>query len=260
MTTVAHGGAVAQAIFVLVVLLLGASGARAGDETSRTTRTLRLPAKAVVEVEATIGEISISGWDRPDLFIELVRHAPSTADLERIRVAIEEGVGRARVRVVQADDRNDPALWSDITIKTPVTTVFESVKLFEGRIELTNLRGAVTADLRRGSIEASDIAGAIRLESGIGDVVCKRAELTPEGVLRLRAFNGNVDLQLARMPADARILALSFNGTITSTIPLTLRTRFGPRFGEATLGRGEPVISIDVVNGNISIRAPGKAK
>ena len=80
--------------------------------------------------------------------------------------------------------------------------------------------------------------------------------MSPEGLLRLRAFNGDVRLTLAGRPPDARILALALNGTITSQIPLTMKDTWGPRWGEATLGRGEPVISIDVISGRIEIKAP----
>ena len=66
----------------------------------------------------------------------------------------------------------------------------------------------------------------------------------------MRAFNGDVRLTLAERPADARILALALNGTIKSDIPLTLRETWGPRWGETTLGKGEPVISLDVVTGH----------
>ena len=77
--------------------------------------------------------------------------------------------------------------------------------------------------------------------------------LTPQGLLRLRAFNGDVRLTLAEKPTDARILALALNGSIKSEIPLRMKDTWGPRWGEATLGNGEPVISIDVITGRIEI-------
>jgi hypothetical protein len=55
-------------------------------------------------------------------------------------------------------------------------------------------------------------------------------------------------------PADARVLALALNGSIQSDVPMTTRDSWGPRWSEATLGKGEPVISIDVVTGKIEIR------
>ena len=35
-----------------------------------------------------------------------------------------------------------------------------------------------------------------------------------------------------------------------------MKDTWGPRWGEATLGKGEPVISIDVITGTIEIKAP----
>jgi len=72
--------------------------------------------------------------------------------------------------------------------------------------------------------------------------------------LRLRAFNGDVRLQMPAAPTDARVMALALNGSIQSDIPMTTRDTWGPRWSEATLGKGEPVISIDVVTGKVEIR------
>jgi len=71
--------------------------------------------------------------------------------------------------------------------------------------------------------------------------------------MRLRVFNGPLRVRFARVPTSARILAVTFHGSITSDIPLTKKDRFGPRFGETTIGAGDPVMSMDVVNGDIAI-------
>ena len=63
-------------------------------------------------------------------------------------------------------------------------------------------------------------------------------------------------LTLAERPADARVMALALNGTISSDIPLRTKDAWGPRWGEATLGQGEPVIAIDVITGAIHIKLP----
>jgi hypothetical protein len=51
-------------------------------------------------------------------------------------------------------------------------------------------------------------------------------------------------------------MALALNGHIKSDIPLKTRDTWGPRWSETTLGKGEPVISLDVVTGAIEIKAP----
>ncbi len=100
------------------------------------------------------------------------------------------------------------------------------------------------------------MAGTLRLETEIGAITLTRARLSAGGLLRLRTFNGDVQLGLAERPANARILALAVNGTIQSEIPLATRDTWGPRWGEATLGAGDLLISIDVINGKIDIRSP----
>ncbi len=127
------------------------------------------------------------------------------------------------------------------------------VQIVEGRFSLNGFSGSITADVRRGPIEAVELQGEVRLETGIGDVIADQMRLTPQGLLRLRAFNGDVRLTLAEKPVDARILALALNGSIKSDIPLQMKDTWGPRWGEATLGKGEPVISIDVITGTIEI-------
>jgi DUF4097 and DUF4098 domain-containing protein YvlB len=220
------------------------------------TRVVPLPAGKTLAIEITVGNIRIEGADRPDVEIAIERKAPSTAQLASLPVAIDDTPSRLSVRVVQADGATDPAYRSDITVRVPHAAVIDRVQVLEGRIAVSRFSGTLTADIRRGPIEGKDLSGTLRLESGIGSVVVTGARLSPGGLLRLRAFNGDVRLALAERPADARILAVALNGSITSQIPLTIKDTWGPRFGEATLGKGEPVISLDVISGVIEIKSP----
>ena len=237
----------------LLALALAAPAAAATDTQSRT---LPLPPGRTLSIEITIGAVRIEGAPRPDAAIEIVRHAPGSDGLERIPIEIVESETEVRIRAVQAEGGTDAAYRTDVSIRVPQAAAIASVRILEGRLSLQGLSGSVTADVRRGPIEASDLTGTVRLETGIGNVVANRMRLAPDGLLRLRAFNGNVILSLAARPADARIMALALNGTIQSEIPLTRKETWGPRWSEATLGKGEPVISLDVVTGRIEIKAP----
>jgi hypothetical protein len=246
-----------QVLFRLVLsasLLLTAATADA--ETDRQSRTFALPPARTISVEITIGTVRIEGSSRADAAVEIVRHAPSAEDLTRIPVEIQEDGVEVRIRAQQADGGTNPALRTDVTLRVPHGAKVRPVRVVEGRLEVSALHGEITADIRRGPIEAVDVQGVVRLESGIGDIVAERARLTPDGLLRLRAFNGDVRLALVEQPADARVMALALNGTITSDIPLRTKDTWGPRWAEATLGKGEPVISIDVITGRIEIKAP----
>jgi hypothetical protein len=234
------------------LVLVHASAAHA--DTDRQTRTVSLPAGRGVTIEITIGRVTIEGSSRADADIEVVRHAPTAAGLTKIPVEIAETDTDVRIAGIQADGGTDPAYRTDITLRVPQAALLRSIRIMEGQLTLASLQGSITADIRRGGIDATDLQGTVRLESGIGNVIVNRARLSPTGLLRLRAFNGDVRLTFAEVPTDARILALALNGTIASDIPLTTRDTWGPRWGEAKLGAGEPVVSIDVITGKIEIR------
>ena len=225
-----------------------------GADTDRQTRTFPLPPGRVISLDITIGQVRIEGSAGDEAVIDIVRHAPTGEGLARIPVIIEEDEAQLRVRGLQADGATDPALRTDVTIRVPHEAVVRSVQIAEGRLTLANLQGAITATLKRGSIDATGLQGVVRLETVIGDIVADRTRLSADGLLRLRAFNGNVRLSLVALPPDARIMALALNGTISSEIPLRMKDTWGPRWGEATLGKGDPVISIDVITGKIDIK------
>jgi hypothetical protein len=219
-------------------------------------RTVALPAGRSLSLAVTVGDVRISGTDGTEAVIEIAREAPSAADLAKIPIELTEEEARIRLRLAQTEGGTDPTLKTHLTVRVPRAAVIDEVRIVEGSLMLSGLSGAIAADVRRGSIEATDVAGTLRLETGIGDIRAVRTRLSPGGLLRLRAFNGDVRLALAARPTDARILALALNGTIASEIPLATKDTWGPRWGEATLGKGEPVISLDVVNGHIEITAP----
>jgi DUF4097 and DUF4098 domain-containing protein YvlB len=224
--------------------------------TDRQSRTIALPADRTLAIEITIGAIRIEGSGRADAEIVIEREAPNVDALARIPVTIDEAPSQVTVRVVQADGGTHPGLRADVIVRVPRAAVIERARVMEGRIAIADFAGQLTAEIQRGPIEGSDVAGILRLETGIGSISLTKARLSTGGLLRLRTFNGDVRLSLAERPADARILALALNGQITSDIPLTLRNTWGPRWGEATLGKGEPVISIDVVTGTVDLRSP----
>ena len=223
------------------------------DASDRISRIVPLAEGTPIRVDATVADVIITGSNRPDLQVQIARRAPTAADLTRFAPIVETKPDGVRIAVVQADEGKDANLRAEIAIASPAAAVFQAIRVFEGRVRLTNLKAACDVDLRRGPIDATGLAGRVRLESGIGSIDVRDTDLTRGGMLRLRVFNGPLRVRFARAPANARILAVTFNGRIESDIPLTKKDQFGPRFGEATLGSGDPVMSLDVVKGDITI-------
>ena len=236
---------------VLAVALVAAA-----DVSDRQTRVIPLPPGKPLSIEVTIGTVRIDGWDKPDVEIIVERRAPDNAQLARVPLTIDDSPARLSVRALQTENTTDPACRTDVTIRVPRTALLDRVQVLEGRIAIEGFSGSLTADIRRGPIDGKNVSGTLRLEAGIGSVTISEARLSETGLLRLRSFNGDVRLSLAARPVNARIMALALNGHVKSDIPLTRRDTWGPRWGEATLGKGEPVISIDVVTGMVEIKSP----
>lgn len=236
-----------------LLLLCTLTPSTAGAAVDRQTHRFDLPAARALAIDITIGQVRIEGSDRTDAEVLIERTAPSTEAMAAIPVVVNESPERVAITIVQ-EDGTDPAFSSTVVIRVPSRARFERVQIMEGRLEIQRFHGTLSADVRRGPIEGTDVSGTLRLETGIGSVVLENARLVPDGLLRLRAFNGDVRLRMPGPPTDARVLALALNGTIQSDIPMTTRDTWGPRWSEATLGKGEPVISIDVVTGKVVIR------
>jgi hypothetical protein len=238
------------------MLLVTALLTLAADVTDRQTRMIALPDGRPLVIEITIGNVRIEGWDKSDVEITVERRVPAAPQFERLPLSIAEVPPGVVVRAVQTNDTTDPAFRSDVTVRVPRAAIIERLVVLEGRISIEGFSGTINGTIRRGPIDAKDISGTMRLETEIGPVTVTNATLSPNGLMRLRTFNGDVKLTLAQRPQDARILALALNGAIKSDIPLFLKERWGPRWGEATLGKGEPLISVDVVTGTVEIKSP----
>lgn len=223
----------------------------------RSERAFTLAAGQSLGIAMTVGSLRVTGdAARRDVRVEILRRAPSADALARIPVVVTETADGPRLALTQTAGGADPALRTDVVVTAPLTAALGPLSVAEGRIDLRGLRGRVRATLARGPIAAEDVGGILRLETTIGAVDVTRAVLDANGLLRLRAFNGDVRLGLAAPLRDTRVMALALNGTVTSAVPLTLKDGWGPRWGEATVGRPDRVVSIDVVTGAIRIDAP----
>ncbi|MBI3263482.1 MAG: hypothetical protein HYZ58_10070 [Acidobacteria bacterium] len=246
-------------VAALSAVVFAVASGRLEAETDRLVRSFTLRPDQPIVVDATVAEITIQGWDRSDVTVEIVRTAPSRELLARLPIVFSDDASPAlRVGVVQLEDGKDPRLRATLTLSVPRRARLERIRVFEGRLSLSQLSGGIHAVINRGPIQASRLDGSIRLETTIGAIDLNHVSLSPGGLLRLRTFNGSVRLALDERPVNARILALTLNGRITSDIPLERKDQFGPRFAGAILGTGEPLLSIDVVTGDIRIDVGGR--
>ncbi len=222
---------------------------------ARTRQEIRVPSTLPLVIATTVGDVVVEAWDLDEIAIEFERSAGSAADLARVfnAVALSDAL---TVSATQREGQKAADLRGTVRLFVPAAQPIRSIDVFEGRVSLRGLSGGVRATVVRGDIDARAMSGRLRFETTIGDVRVGYESGREDGAIRLRAFNGHVSLMLTEAPRNMRLLALTLNGIVSSDLPLTHQSGTGPRFAEATFGVGEPVVSIDVVKGDITIASP----
>ena len=187
--------------------------------------------------------------DPDEVRFDVVRHAGGTticAVYPDRRGTNECRPGEAGRMNVQNND-----VQVDWVVQVPRGVDFVG-RTVNGCIEADGLPADADAHTVNGTIRitAAGIARAVTVNGNI-EVVMGRASWT--GELRFETTNGSIT---ASFPGDfsAHVSASTVNGDIETDFPLEVRGRFGPRRVSGTIGSGGRDLSLNTVNGSISIR------
>jgi hypothetical protein len=136
-------------------------------------------------------------------------------------------------------------------VRMPVSAeaIFSTVN---GGVEITGLKGRVTAEATNGGVKALDISGPINASTTNGGVIVDLAAVSDSGV-KLGCVNGGIELKLPST-AKANISARVTNGGINAS-GLSMETigESSKRKLEARLNGGGPQIELSGTNGGIRI-------
>lgn len=212
---------------------------------------------ATLSLRTIVGTVRVEATPGRDTVDVRVARRADRALLASSPIQIDTTGPGVRIDVTPGLVAGTRGVSADVVLLVPPDVTIDGIEIDDGRLDIDGLRGSVRARVTRGGIRATNVSGVVRLETSMGDIAVTRARLTPNGLLRLRTFNGDVRLAFDAPPDDARIMALALNGTIASAIPLTSKEGWGPRWGEASIGRADRVVSLDVVTGTIRIEVAG---
>jgi hypothetical protein len=125
-------------------------------------------------------------------------------------------------------------------------------RTINGSIEASGLPASVNAVTVNGPINIST-AGIARATSVNGDIEVSLGRADWSQGLRFSTTNGEITITL---PGDlnAEVTASTVNGDIDTEFPLQVRGRFGPKRISGTIGSGGRTLSLNTVNGDITIR------
>ena len=131
------------------------------------------------------------------------------------------------------------------------------------RLDVGTVNGSVNVSGLDAPVEIETVNGSVYFEGASakslstvnGQVKGIFTKASWEGELQIETVNGGVDLTF---PAglNARVSGETVNGGITSQFPVTIEGKWGPKALKGTIGTGGSVLTIETVNGGITLRKP----
>lgn len=193
-----------------------------------------VPADMPIEVEVVHGDVDVAGT-RAAMQIDAVHGS----------IRVQGGAGTLALASVQGT-----------IVVTGARGDVKAESVNQG-IDLTDIRGDVTAEAVNGRIRLSGIDARRVTGEAVNGSVSYQGTIRPDGWYRFSTHNGSIDLTL---PADAAasFTASTFNGTLETGFPVTLReARQGKQFS-FILGSGDARVELESFNGTMRIRRSGE--
>jgi hypothetical protein len=230
-------------------------------ETAEWRKTYELSPGGRVDITNVNGKIDVqpSTGNVVEIIAEKsARGASSEAAKEALaKIEIAESVSPTAIKIETKVQRGTGGMFSqsnqqvEYLVKVPAGAEvnFHTVN---GGIELSGLKGRITAGTTNGGIKARDVSGPIEASTTNGGVEVDLAELAEAGV-KLGCTNGGIDL---RLPSDARatISARITNGGIdTGGLQIEKTGDATRRRLEARLNGGGAPVNLEGTNGGIHI-------
>ncbi len=262
---------VRTAAFVLPLAIAGASVAATGcdlamqhsgeKQTAEWRKTYDLQPGGRIEIRNVNGKIEVepSTGNAVEVVAEKSARGASVEGAKEALAGIEiqDTASPREIRIVTKMSRMGGGFFGGdnqsvhYTVKVPAAAE-ATFSTINGGVQVTGLKGRVTAEATNGGIKAVDISGPIDASTTNGGVEVDLADVSDSGV-KLGCVNGGIELKLPAS-AKANISAHVTNGGINSsglqmeTIGESSRRRL-----EARLNGGGPQIELSGTNGGIRI-------
>jgi DUF4097 and DUF4098 domain-containing protein YvlB len=253
-------GAVLGTVCALFVLSLGAHASdRRGAFTEELHQTYALTPDGRIELDNINGAVHISSWDRNEVKLDAVKYADTKERLDeaQIEINVTKDLISIRTKYPEHDhtwnsgSHNNPASV-EYTLTVPRTARLDEIKLINGSLDVTGVRGEVRASCINGRLEARDLAGRTKLETINGRLDARFADL-PGSSVYLSSVNGSVELTI---PSDskAELEAGTVSGGIDNDFGFHVNHhQYVGHELRGELGTGGTHIKVENVNGRIQI-------
>lgn len=253
-------GAVAGTVCALLVLALGAHASEhRGSMTEEFHQTYALSADGRIDLENINGDVHITSWDQNQVKVDAVKYADSKERLDEAKIEIDARNDSISIRTHYPEhdrhsnwDEHDRTASVEYTLTVPRAARLDEIKLINGELSVSDVKGEVRASCINGRLEAKNLAGNARLSTVNGHLEARFDQLSGRTV-ELNSVNGSVDLTI---PSDsnAEVEANTVSGNIENDFGLHVNRHMVGHDLRGEIGSGATRIELHNVNGRIDIR------
>lgn len=223
------------------------------------------------------GSVTISGAEVSDCNVTATLTCRAVSDeeakklAEQVKVKLEPSGDGLNVKIEKPSCMVNKSVSVSIVATVPSKTNLE-LSTYNGSIKVSNLAGDIKGTTHNGKASIYGVSGSLKLHTYNGGIVCKRIS----GDIRLETHNGKINVDYGpkaspvcnaslitynggislRAPKNfsALVEATTYNGSITTELPITVKGKINKRSLKGTIGKGEGKLYLKTHNGSVSIQ------
>lgn len=237
-------------------LVLAAAFAFAASPASASGRTFDqtypLLSGGIFSLSNVNGSVHVVGWDRNEVEVRAVKTAlHNPADLDRVQISVQSDGERLAVST-HYPQGSGVEVMVEYHIRVPYHVQLAGVETVNGDVHVDGISGVGTLNSINGSVEVLDSDGRFNARTTNGDVRLQLKRLPPGASMHLFTVNGSIVLSLPA-GAGAEIDVANRNGDFHSEFPLRTLSAYDPQRFRGQLGNGGGEILMSTVNGGIRL-------
>ncbi len=233
-----------------------------GKFTLQSTSNHSFSPEGSISISNVNGSISIEGWDKAEVQIEITKKAKFSEDIEGATVSKKVSNDSISLKSQLKTNRRgflglrrkSSTASISYRIHAPRTATIKRVKSVNGPIRVQQFDGVVKGSTVNGPAELSNLTGDIEVSTVNGAIKAQLSNDIQAPEIELDTVNGSIELQLPES-TSARFRGKSINGDIRNDFGLDVKKKFpiGKQLSGKT-GTGEAEIELSTVNGRIVIK------
>lgn len=249
-----------KAVCILAAALAVPAAALA-DVTATEEMTFQVNPGARVSLENINGDISVEGGSGNEVRVVAYKKAGNQEYLDDLKIVVDADADYVRIETRHPKSKNSWFSWGDngsgsvaYELSVPADIELDTIETVNGDVRIRAVGGTVKAGTVNGGIDVANLSADVSLETVNGKIFADFDVLGATQRVDAEAVNGRIVIEL---PADAscRVTAETVNGSIDADdFGLEPEKGFVGRDLSGDIGGGDARISLDTVNGSITIR------